>query len=757
MLLSAIKSLIAALSNPTNAFFPPPNAELSEEKTKDAALEKGAVKEGVTWEENVLANAKIAALPAGEKKHLEELVRWVRENPQGAPPSGKPWRAPTGVQVQAIPLIIGGHDLVAHARGGYGKTGAYGVSALHVCARERANKTPAVIVLADTRTLCQGTMQAIKYMVPAAAAGGGGGGGGSVDWGSIKVEMCCKGTDWEAQGRAAAAKLRSDMFTACRQASMLVGTPGMLRSFFEKNVDCAGNVRLAIFDEADAYLLDGSKTGDCSTVLKMLCDASAAAKRPSPQVCLFSATFTVLGWPRPPKEEANPEQPVLNPALKDYRSTGGGWLKCDPAKGNFARDGFHVQMHNHDAAQNVDQWDKAGGGAKILNITELGRMVDPKTMFVEFVIPDEAYQGFEGGVEACIRKSSAFVVHSVSKDMGVNARCLVFGGATPADAHKLANELKAPELFGKDGGAEMIGVVAKEDESKKPVSQGAQTMALQALTTGAKTVIVGTTTLQRGTDIKGLNMVVSLDIPMRHIAGAGGASVEAVDPDSFQHRTARIGRMGQQEEGKGSTFVQIITGATAAERAAKKGHFGQLCENFGIRPVVVYMCSGLVPQSVKDEHAALCAASAAAEAAAAAAPGDADKARLAAEAAEAAKGTILVLGPNDAEEVEPPYELLSTRVRIISGVLGAPSSAPPPPPPPLLSTHTYTRPPTSLADRRALGSASGQHQHPAAQLQAKRGRCLLQARAPRAAQGARAHFCSCSARPWPRRPWPRRP
>ncbi|NXF83734.1 DDX56 helicase, partial [Sclerurus mexicanus] len=41
------------------------------------------------------------------------------------------WAAPTAIQAQAIPLALEGRDLLARARTGSGKTGAYGLPLLH--------------------------------------------------------------------------------------------------------------------------------------------------------------------------------------------------------------------------------------------------------------------------------------------------------------------------------------------------------------------------------------------------------------------------------------------------------------------------------------------------------------------------------------------------------------------------------------------------------------------------------------------------
>ena len=47
--------------------------------------------------------------------------------------AGEGWALPTPVQAEAIPLILGGGDVMAAAETGSGKTGAFALPALQVC------------------------------------------------------------------------------------------------------------------------------------------------------------------------------------------------------------------------------------------------------------------------------------------------------------------------------------------------------------------------------------------------------------------------------------------------------------------------------------------------------------------------------------------------------------------------------------------------------------------------------------------------
>ena len=64
---------------------------------------------------------------------------------------------PTPIQAEAIPTVMAGHDLMASAQTGTGKTAAFILPALHRIAEPSAirSKGPRVLVLTPTRELAQ--------------------------------------------------------------------------------------------------------------------------------------------------------------------------------------------------------------------------------------------------------------------------------------------------------------------------------------------------------------------------------------------------------------------------------------------------------------------------------------------------------------------------------------------------------------------------------------------------------------------------
>ncbi|CAF0791865.1 unnamed protein product [Brachionus calyciflorus] len=67
------------------------------------------------------------------------------------------WAEPTPIQETAIPLILQGRDILAKARTGSGKTGAYGIPLLHKILsmkKQRAKQVTTALVLTPSRELC---------------------------------------------------------------------------------------------------------------------------------------------------------------------------------------------------------------------------------------------------------------------------------------------------------------------------------------------------------------------------------------------------------------------------------------------------------------------------------------------------------------------------------------------------------------------------------------------------------------------------
>jgi len=168
---------------------------------------------------------------------------------------------PTPIQQQAIPLALAGHDLLAGAQTGTGKTAAFGLPVLqHLGTSPQAvngPRKPRTLVLAPTRELATQVHDSLrgysKYLrIPSAVIYGGVGMGNQLD------------------------ALR-------RGVDLLIACPGRLIDHIERrSVDLSG-IEILVLDEADRML----DMGFLPSIKRIL----AKLPRQNRQTLLFSATF----------------------------------------------------------------------------------------------------------------------------------------------------------------------------------------------------------------------------------------------------------------------------------------------------------------------------------------------------------------------------------------------------------------------------------------------------------------------------------
>jgi ATP-dependent RNA helicase RhlE len=166
---------------------------------------------------------------------------------------------PTPVQAQAIPVVLGGHDLMAAAQTGTGKTAGFTLPVLQLLAsRPAASRTkPRVLVLTPTRELAaqvEDSVQTYGKYLP------------------VKSTVIYGGVGMGPQIKA----LRSGV-------DIIVATPGRLLDHVgERNVDLSG-IEIFILDEADR-MLDMGFIHDIRKVVALLPKQK--------QTLMFSATFS---------------------------------------------------------------------------------------------------------------------------------------------------------------------------------------------------------------------------------------------------------------------------------------------------------------------------------------------------------------------------------------------------------------------------------------------------------------------------------
>ncbi|MCL1146055.1 DEAD/DEAH box helicase [Shewanella sp. 10N.261.52.F9] len=175
----------------------------------------------------------------------------------------KGYQQPTAIQIEAIPAIIAGQDIMASAQTGTGKTAAFTLPILQQLldltksdSTEEA-KQPKVLVLTPTRELAvQVSTNVNQYAVNTDITS-------LVIYGGVSID-------------AQASKLAAGV-------DVIVATPGRLLDHVRRGSLHLSTIKYLVFDEADR-MLDMGFMDEISAILKQL-----PAKR---QTMLFSATFS---------------------------------------------------------------------------------------------------------------------------------------------------------------------------------------------------------------------------------------------------------------------------------------------------------------------------------------------------------------------------------------------------------------------------------------------------------------------------------
>ncbi len=137
---------------------------------------------------------------------------------------------PSPIQIQTIPLLLEGHDMIGQAQTGTGKTAAF---ALPILARlDVSAKLPQVLILAPTRELAMQVAESVeKY---------------GAKMKGVKVANLYGGAEYRDQIRA----LRSG-------AQIVVGTPGRVMDHMRRGSLDISALQTLVLDEADEMLRMG--------------------------------------------------------------------------------------------------------------------------------------------------------------------------------------------------------------------------------------------------------------------------------------------------------------------------------------------------------------------------------------------------------------------------------------------------------------------------------------------------------------------
>jgi ATP-dependent RNA helicase DeaD len=164
------------------------------------------------------------------------------------------YREPLPIQVEAIPVIMRGRDIIGQAQTGSGKTAAFGLPAVEQI--DEASEDIQVLVLTPTRELCIQVAQALRTFS---------------EFKGVRVVACFGGQPIPEQ----TVQLRQG-------PQIVVGTPGRVMDLIRRGWLQLSDARYVVLDEADEMLSLGFME-DVEWILK---------KTPSGrQTLLFSATM----------------------------------------------------------------------------------------------------------------------------------------------------------------------------------------------------------------------------------------------------------------------------------------------------------------------------------------------------------------------------------------------------------------------------------------------------------------------------------
>lgn len=168
----------------------------------------------------------------------------------------KGWERPSPIQEASIPIAISARDILARAKNGTGKTGAYSIPLLERVDIEK--KYIQALIIVPTRELALQTSQICVELSKHL---------------NLKVMVTTGGTD-----------LKDDIMKLSSTVHMVIATPGRILDLIDKNVADMSQCGMMVLDEADKLL---------SQDFKGILDRIISFLPKSRQIMLYSATFPI--------------------------------------------------------------------------------------------------------------------------------------------------------------------------------------------------------------------------------------------------------------------------------------------------------------------------------------------------------------------------------------------------------------------------------------------------------------------------------
>ena len=170
--------------------------------------------------------------------------------------TGHKFVTPTAIQAQAIPPAILGHDVVATAQTGTGKTLAFALPILESLLSKPLTAGPQALVLSPTRELAMQIHETFSLM--------------------------SKGTGIRAAVVVGGMSESGQLKSLRQGAQIVIATPGRLSDFLDRRLVNLSAVRIVVLDEADRMLDMGFLPSVEDILKKTMADR---------QTMFFSATF----------------------------------------------------------------------------------------------------------------------------------------------------------------------------------------------------------------------------------------------------------------------------------------------------------------------------------------------------------------------------------------------------------------------------------------------------------------------------------
>lgn len=138
------------------------------------------------------------------------------------------YNKPTPIQIQAIPHILNGKDIIASAQTGTGKTAAYVLPCLQLLSTKKSNNKPRILILAPTRELASQITKVIgiygKFL-------------------KINIASFVGGVSYDRQ-----------LKELSRPIDIIIATPGRLIDHMKNKRLDLSHIEILILDEADRML-----------------------------------------------------------------------------------------------------------------------------------------------------------------------------------------------------------------------------------------------------------------------------------------------------------------------------------------------------------------------------------------------------------------------------------------------------------------------------------------------------------------------